>query len=628
MNEELRVIITAEIEDLQRQVQAAQREIQGLANKGNTGLEKFANGAKAAGKAVGNAMKIAAGAIAAAAGAIIGIGAATKEYQVGQAKLITAFEAAGSSAEAAKETYNDLYRVLGDDGKAVEAANHIAQMTTNQKELEQWTKITQGVYATFGESLPIESLTEAANETAKTGELTGALSDALLWAGIAEDDFKASLMMCNDEAEREALIRETLSGIYDQAAEGYEKNAAAILAENEAQAKLTEAMATLGEVALPIMTVLKTLTAEFLGQLTPFVSMIGEGLSAAMEGSAGAGKLFADGLSGILDTIINLINDGLPKVIQLIVDLVPALIKTILSALPSIIDTLVEATVQITEALAEMLPGIVDAIMEVLPVLIVKLLESIPTVTEAAIKLLMSIVDAIPTIITALLKALPQIIQTLIRVITTNSGQIMSASVQLLFGIIKAIPKIIPEIVKAIPKIIVAIVKGLAAGIKDVTNIGKDLIKGLWNGIKDMTSWIKDKIKGFGKSVVDGLKNFFGIKSPSKLMESVVGKNLALGIGEGFVDNMAAVNKDITKSIAPLTNMSITGSIKGPSKLQTWSSGLINTGNNSIDSLVKAINGSNKQIVLQVDKRVLGRITAEGINDITKLTGSIPLVFA
>ena len=179
MNEELKIYITAEIEDLKRKINAAQSEIKDFDSKGSKGFKNFGESAKKAGKAVGTALKAAVAAVMAAGAALIGLAASTKDYQDAQAKLKTAFETAGSSAEVAKKTYDDLYRVLGDSDQAVEAANHLAQMTQNQKELEQWTTITQGVYATFGDSLPIESLTEAANETAKTGELTGALADAL-----------------------------------------------------------------------------------------------------------------------------------------------------------------------------------------------------------------------------------------------------------------------------------------------------------------------------------------------------------------------------------------------------------------------------------------------------------------
>ena len=174
-------------------------------------------------------MTIGAGAIAAAGAALLSLSSSTEEYRNNQAKLTTAFEAAGSTAETAKETYNDLYRVLGDGGQATEAANHLAKLTTNEKELEQWTTICQGVYATFGDSLPIEGLTEASNETAKVGQITGSLADALNWAGISEDDFNKKLEKTNTEAEREKLIREALNGIYEDAANKYERNNAAVL---------------------------------------------------------------------------------------------------------------------------------------------------------------------------------------------------------------------------------------------------------------------------------------------------------------------------------------------------------------------------------------------------------------
>ena len=80
--------------------------------------------------------------------------------------------------------------------------------------MSQWTDIAAGVWATFGDSLPIEGLTEASNETAKTGKLTGVLADALNWAGISEDDFQSSLDGCNSEQERAALITDTLNGLY------------------------------------------------------------------------------------------------------------------------------------------------------------------------------------------------------------------------------------------------------------------------------------------------------------------------------------------------------------------------------------------------------------------------------
>jgi len=80
-------------------------------------------------------------------------------------------------------------------------------------------------------------------------------------------------------------------------------------------------------------------------------------------------------------------------------------------------------------------------------------------------------------------------------------------------------------------------------------DIGLNLIKGIWNGISDAAGWIMDKIKGFGKGILDGIKGFFGIKSPSTLFKEEVGKNLALGLGEGFTGAMGDITKEMKGAI-------------------------------------------------------------------------------
>lgn len=276
MNEELKILITAEIDGLRKELDAAKKQIDKLSKDGKKGLGELNEAFQKAGNVSKTVLKAAAGAVAGFATALLALGPATKEYREGQAKLNTAFQTAGGSAETAKQTYNDLYRVLGDSDVAVEAAGHLAQLTTNQKDLEEWTSICQGVYATFGDSLPIESLTEAANETAKTGEITGALADALNWAGVSEDEFAEQLFWANSEAEREALIRNTLNGLYSDASANYETNAASIIEQNEAQAKMTDALAALGEAMEPIMTLFTQFGTEVLAQVTPYIQEFAE----------------------------------------------------------------------------------------------------------------------------------------------------------------------------------------------------------------------------------------------------------------------------------------------------------------------------------------------------------------
>ena len=186
----------------------------------------------------------------------------TREYRAEMAKLDTAFVTNGHSSQAAKQTYSDLNAVLGDTEQAVEASQHLAKLTDDEKELQTWTDICTGVYATFGASLPIEGLTEAANETAKTGTLTGGLTDALNWAGIGEEEFQEKLDACTGEQERQKLIMETLNGTYSKASEQYKETNKDVMEARKAQERLSEAMAEVGRIGEPILTAIKNKVAD------------------------------------------------------------------------------------------------------------------------------------------------------------------------------------------------------------------------------------------------------------------------------------------------------------------------------------------------------------------------------
>lgn len=221
------------------------------------------------GKVAGTMVKAFAVAGAAIGGAWIAAIEGSREYRTEMGKLDTAFQVSGYSSETAKKTYSDLNAVLGDSGQAVEAAQHLAKLTDNEKDLQTWTDICTGVYATFGESLPIEGLTETANETAKTGELTGGLVDALNWAGISEDEFQDKLDACSGEQERQKLIMDTLSETYKDASDQYKETNKDVMDAQKAQEKLTDAFAELGRIGEPILTAIKTKVADMASAAIP-----------------------------------------------------------------------------------------------------------------------------------------------------------------------------------------------------------------------------------------------------------------------------------------------------------------------------------------------------------------------
>lgn len=238
------------------------RKAEGAGKGASSAFEKIGSAALKVGKAT------------LAAGTVLGTAwiaaiESTREYRTEMGKLDTAFTTNGHTSAAATKTYRDLQAVLGDTDVSVEAASHLAVMTDNEKDLQTWTSTCTGVFATFGDSLPIEGLTEAANETAKVGQVTGPLADALNWAGISEDDFNDKLEACSNEQERQRLIMETLNGTYAKASEQYKATNKDILAANRAQEKLTSAFAELGRVGEPILTAVKNAVADMVEATVP-----------------------------------------------------------------------------------------------------------------------------------------------------------------------------------------------------------------------------------------------------------------------------------------------------------------------------------------------------------------------
>lgn len=219
-----------------------------------------------AGLAVGKAVV---GAGAAAGTAWVAAIEGSREYRAQMGLLDGAFEAAGHSSEEAKNTYSQLNAVLGDTEQAVEAAQHIALIADNEKEMNELTHIGAGVFQSFGASLPLEGLFEAVNHTASLGEVQGSLADALEWSGITVEEFNDRLAECTSEEERQDLIMKTLKDTYGEAGEQYKETNKDVIAAREANERLTDAFSKLGEVGEPILTIIKDKISEFVTAAVP-----------------------------------------------------------------------------------------------------------------------------------------------------------------------------------------------------------------------------------------------------------------------------------------------------------------------------------------------------------------------
>lgn len=199
----------------------------------------------------------------AASDAIIGIVDETEEYRKIMGTLEASSQAAGYTAEQTAESYEYLYGVLGDTQTAATTVANLQAIGLAQGDLRDMIDSVIGAWATYGDSIPIDGLAESVNETIQAGQVTGTFADVLNWAGVSEDEFNAKLAAANDSTERAQIVLNQLAnqGLPETAKAWRDANED-VVAYNESQMKLDEAMGQLGETLAPVAAGLKDVFAE------------------------------------------------------------------------------------------------------------------------------------------------------------------------------------------------------------------------------------------------------------------------------------------------------------------------------------------------------------------------------
>ena len=283
-----------------------------------------------------------------------------------------------------------------------------------------------------------------------------------------------------------------------------------------------------------------------------------------------------DNLPMIVDAALELISglaEGLIDSIPIITEQIPVIIDSLVAALMELLPLIIDAGLDLFSSLVEALPEIIKAIVAVLPEIldsvVAALMDAVPMIVDAGLKLLVALVGALPEIIDTIVAVLPEIVDSVIDAVIDALPLLIDAGIKLFVALIKALPEIITTVVGAIPEIITGIVDAIAESWPEIKQAGGDLLKGLWNGIKDAGDWLWRKISGFFGGVVDKIKNFFGIHSPSTLFEGI-GENLDKGLAGGITGNMKPISKAMdevgaltTRSFESEIAMNAVGGISG-----------------------------------------------------------------
>lgn len=203
---------------------------------------------------VGNLASAAASSIKDGIMNLAGLAESTREYRGEMAKLDSAAQSNGYAVEYAQQKYKDLYGVLGDETAANTTVSNFMAMGASTENLDSLLNSSIGIWAKYGDSIPLDGLAESINETTRVGQVTGNLADALNWAGVNEDEFNKKLEACSSEQERQQLVVDTLNGLYGDLSGSYQEANKSVIDANKANADYQETLGKIGEKVEPITT--------------------------------------------------------------------------------------------------------------------------------------------------------------------------------------------------------------------------------------------------------------------------------------------------------------------------------------------------------------------------------------
>ena len=344
----------------------------------------------------------------------------------------------------------------------------------------------------------------------------------------------------------------------------------------------------------------------------------------------------ANGVIQIIKSLTQILQQNGPSIIQAGVQMVVTLIQGLVQALPQLIQAAVQTITTLANSLSAQLPTLIPIAIDAIITIVNGLIDNLPQIIDAAINIIIALVQGIMNALPKLIAEVPKIITGIINGLVTALPKLIDAAPKIILSIITGVINAIPELIKAAPKIITALIGGLIDALpklltmgpkmlaevgsglmkEDWGKLGNDIIKGIVNGFGNIGSFIWDKIQAAGNAIVNGFKSFFGIHSPSRLMDEEVGQYLGLGITQGIQktdfmsgvpDMVASAKRKINNAMSGIAG-DVTGNVNVSSSVSSGSSQdqgnetiqltipvYLNQGGDLVGMVVKEINYRNRQ---------------------------------
>lgn len=338
-----------------------------------------------------------------------------------------------------------------------------------------------------------------------------------------------------------------------------------------------------------VTTVMDGLTAIVSGDSEGGLAMVDQGINDFVNNLTElAPQMFEVGAS-ILESFATAIIDNLPELMEAGLPIIMQLVEAIIENLPALIEAAVEIVAMIAESIGENLPTLIPAAVDAILTIVEGLIDNIDMLIDAAIAIIVGLAEGLIEALPQLIERLPEIIIKIVEALIENAPKLLEAAVQIIVQLTTGLFEALPDLIAKLPEIIAAIVKGIVSLAGDMVEAGKELANGIWKGIKENWDDIVKNVKDLGGKLVDSVKGFFKIGSPSKLFADEVGQWIPEGIAVGIDANAESVSEsvdDMVKDSVVKPSMDVLGEVSG--SFTPAAMGMITApaGNDNTDSLL------------------------------------------
>lgn len=266
-----------------------------------------------------------------------------------------------------------------------------------------------------------------------------------------------------------------------------------------------------------------------------------------------------DSVGTYADNLLPRLQTMLPRFAEGMTQLVNGLVPYVGPAMETLLPALVQGVGGLVSGIVQALPAAVGAIAAVVPMLVEQITILLPQILNAGIDIIAALASGIGESLPALIPAAVDAVIEVASGLVANVDKIIIAAGQLIGGLTQGLIEAVPHLVYRLPEIILAITSGLLKGMASIGMVGQQLVEGLFNGIANAASWLYGKIKGWAGDVLDWIKGFFGIHSPSKVFADEVGKFIPPGITLGVEQAMPKAMRDMGEELSVLSALPMPG---------------------------------------------------------------------